>query len=68
MGIGKSRYALPCRGKKVLRSEASVLKDFRGQVIHDFLPAYFKLEQRQHGICQAHVLRELQGLVENGSA
>jgi len=30
--------------------------------------AYYQFEQAKHGACLAHILRELQGLVEHGSA
>ena len=55
------------RGEAALRSEASVLKDFSGRAIHDCLAAYFKFTQVQHGLCDAHILRELQALVEERS-
>ncbi len=57
----------PRRGEEALRSEDSVLKDFTGWAIHDFMPAYYKFTQAKHGACNAHILRELQGLAENGS-
>lgn len=53
------------RGEQALRSEASVLKDFTGRAIHDHLAAYYKFTQAEHGACNAHILRELQGLIEN---
>lgn len=56
------------RGEEALRSEASVLKDFRGHAIHDCLAAYFKFTQAQHGLCEAHVVRELQALMEEQSS
>ncbi|MFZ5535556.1 MAG: IS66 family transposase [Patescibacteria group bacterium] len=56
------------RGEKALRSEASVLKDFTGHAIHDCLAAYFKFTQAQHGLCDAHVVRELQALMEEHSS
>jgi transposase len=55
------------RGEAALRSEASVLKDFRGRAIHDCLAAYFKFSQTQHGLCGAHFGRELQALMEECS-
>jgi transposase len=55
------------RGEAALRSEASVLKDFSGRAIHDCLAAYFKFTQAQHGLCEAHILRELQALMEERS-
>lgn len=50
-----------------MRSEASVLKDFSGYAIHDCWAAYFKFTQAQHGLCDAHVVRELQALMEEHS-
>jgi len=55
------------RGKEALRSEASVLKDFTGRAIHDCLPSYFEFTQAQHGLCNAHIVRELQSLIEDHS-
>ncbi len=55
------------RGETALRSEASILPEFRGRAIHDHLAAYYKFSQAQHGACNAHILRELRGLIENGS-
>jgi transposase len=57
-------FVHPRRGGEALRSAASVLKDFGGRAIHDCLPAYYRFEQAKHGACLAHILRELQGLVE----
>ncbi|MEW6296092.1 MAG: IS66 family transposase [Candidatus Diapherotrites archaeon] len=54
------------RGEQALNSEDSVLKDFTGRAIHDHLAAYYKFTQAKHGACNAHILRELQGLIENG--
>lgn len=55
------------RGKDALRGEMSVLKDFRGRAIHDCLAAYFEFTQALHGLCDAHIVRELQALIEDNS-
>jgi transposase len=55
------------RGEAALRSEASILPEFRGYAIHDGWAAYDKFSQARHGACNAHILRELRGLIENGS-
>lgn len=55
------------RGKKALLSEQSVLKDFRGYAIHDSMAAYFSFTDAQHGLCNAHILRELQALIDENS-
>lgn len=57
----------PQRGQAALSSEQSVLQDFSGRAIHDCLSSYFKFSQTQHGVCNAHIIRELQNLVEIGS-
>jgi len=56
------------RSEQAWRSAASVLPEFRGWAIHDHLAAYYRFTQAKHGACNAHILRELQGLMENGSA
>lgn len=56
------------RGEEALRSADSVWKDFRGHAIHDCLAAYFKFTQAQHGLCDAHVVRELQARIEEQSS
>lgn len=55
------------RGGKALNSPDAVLPHLRGHVIHDCLAAYFKFTQVQHGLCNAHLLRELNGLMEQAS-
>jgi transposase len=55
------------RGEAALRSEASVLKAFRGYAVHDCLASYFKFSECRHVLCNAHLVRELQGLIETGS-
>nr|VFJ55810.1 MAG: Transposase IS66 family protein [Candidatus Kentron sp. DK] len=55
------------RGMEAIASEQSVLKDFSGTAVHDCLAAYFKFENPTHVLCGAHLLRELNGLKENGS-
>ena len=55
------------RGKKALQSEQSVLKDLSGYAIHDSLAAYFTFSNAQHGLCNAHILRELQALIDENS-
>jgi len=42
-----------------------VLKDFTGVAVHDCLVQYFGYENALHAVCNAHLLRELQGVIEN---
>lgn len=55
------------RGTEALKSEFSVLKDFKGTAVHDCWGPYFSFENARHVLCGAHLLRELAGLMENGS-
>ena len=55
------------RGKMALESEQSLIKDYEHWAIHDGWESYFKFEKCQHILCNAHLLRELENLKENGS-
>lgn len=55
------------RGSEALRSEKSVIKDYRGRAVHDCYSSYFQFEGCQHILCNAHLLRELERLKEAGS-
>lgn len=54
-------------GTEAWRSDASILPEFRRWAIHDYLAAYRQFPQAHHGVCHAHTLRELTGLMEQGS-
>ena len=55
------------RGKKALNDEVSLLPRYRGWAVHDCWASYFGFDQCRHAVCGAHLLRELQGLLERGS-
>ncbi len=55
------------RGQKALRSEKSLLTEFTGWAVHDCLASYFTFTHCKHAVCGAHLLRELEALVETGS-
>lgn len=55
------------RGLEALKSEQSLLADFTNWAIHDCWVSYFSFEKMQHALCNAHLLRELQALIENNS-
>ncbi len=57
----------PHRGSKALRGENSILPEFTGWAVHDCLPAYFTFTHCKHSVCGAHLLRELQALIEGGA-
>jgi len=46
-------------------NDNGVLKEFKGVAIHDCFPMYFAYENCNHALCNAHLLRELQGVIEN---
>ncbi len=54
------------RVTEALNREESVLPDFRGTAEHDCWVPYFSFHQAEHALCGAHILRELQGLIEKG--
>jgi len=49
-------------------SEKSVLNRIRGWLVHDCWSSYFRSNNMKHAICGAHILRELEGLIENGQS
>lgn len=55
------------RGREALDCEDSLLKDFQNRAVHDCWESYFGFDLCKHALCGAHLLRELNNLVENGS-
>jgi transposase len=53
------------RGKLALTSDKSILQGFKGWLVHDCWGSYFNFKEMKHATCGAHILRELEGLVEN---
>jgi transposase len=53
------------RGMEAIEKNGTFLKDYTGWLIHDCWKPYFKLTTAGHGLCNAHILRELQSVVEN---
>lgn len=51
------------RGKEGM-DHADFLPDYDGIIIHDFWQSYWKYNLR-HGVCGAHLLRELNGVIDN---
>jgi len=54
----------PKRGLEAMQSNKSALNNFFGWLIHDHYHSYFKFSEINHALCGAHILRELQGVVD----
>jgi len=54
------------RGSGAMQSNKSILQDYIGWLVHDCWGSYFNLGKLKHAICGAHILRELEGLIETG--
>ena len=54
------------RGSKAHTAAVSILPFFTGWAIHDCYGFYFGYKKARHGLCGAHILRELQGQIEQG--
>ena len=54
------------RGGEALKSDKSILDKITGWLVHDCWSSYFSFKGFKHAICGAHILRELEGLVERG--
>jgi len=54
----------PSRGKKGINA-VGVLPAFMGTLIHDCWASYFSYTSIRHGLCNAHLLRELTAALEN---
>jgi transposase len=55
------------RGKQALESSYCLLNDFKNWALHDCWKSYFGISTCSHALCNAHILRELEALKENGS-
>lgn len=60
-------FVHPKRGKKALESEASLLPKLTNWLVHDCWASYFPFEGVKHALCGAHILRELQALIDRKS-
>ena len=54
------------RGEVAIQGNKSILMDYIGWLVHDCWSSYFNLKNLKHAICGAHILRELQGLIDGG--
>jgi transposase len=56
------------RGTGAIQSNKSILTEYIGWLVHDCWGSYFNLKKLNHAICGAHILRELESLIENKQA
>jgi len=56
------------RGNEAIGSAPSLLPDYRGRAIHDCWATYFMYDDCEHGLCIAHLLREIEAAIEAGRA
>jgi transposase len=56
------------RGRLALNSNKSILNNTTGWLVHDCWSSYFTFTGLKHAICGAHILRELQGLIDAGES
>lgn len=59
-----THYAAHRRRGRVATEALGVLPQFYGTAVHDFLAVYLGYEHCQHGLCNAHHLRDLNGVLE----
>ena len=57
--------AIHCKRGKEAMAALGVLWGYCGTAIHDCLAAYFTFDNIRHGLCNAHLLRELTAVTEN---
>jgi transposase len=55
------------RGIEAIEKGRTFLRDYSGWLVHDCWKSYFKLSEVKHGLCNAHILKELQSIIENDS-
>lgn len=65
-GLFSYLYVHQKRGANALQEEESLLKDFSNWAIHDCWASYFDFKGCKHALCNAHILRELNNLIEQG--
>lgn len=59
-----THYAVHAKRGQEAMSEIGILSAFQGRLIHDCWASYFTLINCLHGLCNAHILRELQFIVD----
>jgi len=50
---------------RIDEKRGAMFEGLKGTIIHDHFKSYFTLENVTHGLCNAHILRELKSLIEH---
>jgi transposase len=58
-------FAIHAKRGQAAMDKIGILPERIGWCIHDYWKAYLQYQQAKHGLCNAHLLRELTYLVEN---
>jgi transposase len=53
------------RGSDAITDACSIIAEYTGTLIHDCYESYFKLTKAKHGLCGAHLVRELEAQIED---
>ena len=56
------------RGTQALSSAESIISGFSGIGVHDCWASYFGFDGMKHALCNAHILRELTGIIETSES
>jgi transposase len=62
------QFVHPKRGGAAMKSDESILSNFGGIAVHDGWGSYFVFTGMQHALCNAHILRELTGIIETSDS
>jgi transposase len=57
-------FAHSKRGAEAIKSEKGILSEFKNWLVHDCWYSYFGLDKSKHALCGAHLIRELQGIID----
>jgi transposase len=58
-------FVHPKRGKAAIDSVQSIVPAFKNWLVHDCWNSYFHFRDAKHALCNAHVIRELQSVIDN---
>jgi len=60
-----THYAIHKKRGRIATEDIGILPEFEGTLIHDHWKSYFTYEDMQHGLCNAHHIRELRFIYEH---